>query len=128
MGSLHPTHLFPLGLGSELGMGVDFVRIRTTLSLFLSLSLSLSFFYNSLQENPFPLSPPTLSENKNHFLSPKKHNTHTLSLCFPDFALFLSVFKHILEQNFQDSKQSTLYFQAGDRKPRNHCSGNQAQE
>ena len=97
-------------------------------------SLSLSFFYNSLQENPFPPWPPPLSENKIIFFFSKNsqlsHNTHThtLSLCFSGFALFLSVFKHILEQNFQDSKQSTLYFQDGDRKSRNHCSGNQAQE
>lgn len=90
MGSLHPTHLFALGLGSELGLGVDFVRIRTTLSLFFSLCPSLSFFYNSLQENPFLPSPRTLSENKTIFFVSKStqlsHNTHThtlfVSLCF----------------------------------------------
>ena len=56
------------GSGSELGLGVDFVRIRTTFSLSL-------FFYKPLQREPIPSH--RLHSLKTLFLS-KYHTTHSL--------------------------------------------------
>ena len=79
---MHPTHLFALGLGSELGLGVDFVRIRTTLSL----SLSSTILYKRTHSLPDRLHS---QKTKSFSFSPKTLNSHTTHIHTLSLSLFL---------------------------------------
>ena len=89
---MHPTHLFALGLGSELGLGVDFVRIRTTLSLSLSSTIlykrthSLPDRLHSQKTKSFSFSSKTLNSHTTHI--------HTLSLSVSLVLLCFSLFSN----------------------------------
>ena len=79
---MHPTHLFALGLGSELGLGVDFVRIRTTLSLSL-------FLLQFSTREPIPSLTASTLRKQNHFLFLQKLSTLTQHTYTHSLSLFL---------------------------------------
>lgn len=114
---------FGFGLGSELGLVEDFVRIRTTPTfnlLFLKLSLYL------------PLPSPTRTHSLPHIAPtllyfPKFPLQKTyLFLC--SSSLSLSLVHSIQTHKLSFSLSPTTLLRYGNWKPRHHCPWNQAQK